>query len=74
MPISVCTCVCWCECECVTACLPRLPGSLTATAASVASASVPSAALVLMVIVLQAIEAPIPDVSLLFAVDWLVDR
>jgi len=47
---------------------------LTATAASVASASVPSAALVLMVVVLQAIEAPIPDVSLLFAVDWLVDR
>jgi len=47
---------------------------LTSTAASVASASVPSAALVLMMIVLTAIEAPVQDVSLLWAVDWFVDR
>ena len=46
--------------------------SLTSTAASVASASVPSAALVLMMIVLTAIEAPVQDVSLLWAVDWFV--
>ena len=47
---------------------------LTSTAASIASASVPSAALVLMLIVLTAIEAPVADVSLLWAIDWLVDR
>merc|ERR1711963_1184970 len=47
---------------------------LTSTAASVASASVPSAALVLMLIVLTAIDAPYQDVSLLWAVDWFVDR
>jgi len=47
---------------------------LTSTAASVASASVPSAALVLMIIVLTAIDAPVQDVSLLWAVDWFVDR
>ena len=45
---------------------------LTSTAASVASASVPSAALVLMLIVLTAIDAPVQDVSLLWAVDWFV--
>eukprot|EP00092_Neocalanus_flemingeri_P000746 GFUD01000790.1.p1 GENE.GFUD01000790.1~~GFUD01000790.1.p1 ORF type:complete len:335 (+),score=67.34 GFUD01000790.1:137-1006(+) len=47
---------------------------LTSTAASIASASVPSAALVLMLIVLQAIDAPVQDVSLLWAIDWFVDR
>merc|ERR1712223_1814993 len=47
---------------------------LTATATSVAAASVPSAALVLMLIVLSAIDAPYQDVSLLWAVDWFVDR
>jgi len=43
---------------------------LTSTAASIASASVPSAALVLMLIVLSAIDAPVADVSLLWAIDW----
>jgi len=47
---------------------------LTSTAASIASASVPSAALVLMLIVLTAIDAPVQDVSLLWAIDWFVDR
>jgi len=47
---------------------------LTSTAASIASASVPSAALVLMLIVLTAIDAPYQDVSLLWAIDWFVDR
>ena len=46
--------------------------SLTSTAASIASASVPSAALVLMMIVLSAIDAPVQDVSLLWAIDWFV--
>ncbi|XP_024947282.1 excitatory amino acid transporter isoform X2 [Cephus cinctus] len=47
---------------------------LTSTAASVSSASVPSAALVLLLVVLSAIDAPVCDVSLLFAIDWFVDR
>ncbi|XP_018575259.1 excitatory amino acid transporter isoform X2 [Anoplophora glabripennis] len=46
----------------------------TSTAASFSSASVPSAALVLLLMVLSAINTPVQDVSLLFAVDWLVDR
>ena len=48
------------------------PSRLTSTAASVASASLPSAALVLMIIVLTAINAPVQDVSLLWTVDWFV--
>lgn len=45
---------------------------LTSTAASMSSASVPSAALVLLLVVLTAIDAPAHDVTLLFAIDWLV--
>lgn len=48
--------------------------AVTATAASVASASVPSAALFLILIVLSAVNLPAEDVSLFFTVDWLVDR
>lgn len=47
---------------------------LTSTAASMSSASVPSAALVLLLVVLSAIDAPVQDVTLLFAIDWFVDR
>ncbi|PSN53710.1 Excitatory amino acid transporter 3 [Blattella germanica] len=47
---------------------------LASTAASFSSASVPSAALVLIFMVLSTIDAPVQDVSLLFAVDWFVDR
>ncbi|XP_065167492.1 excitatory amino acid transporter-like isoform X3 [Atheta coriaria] len=46
----------------------------TSTAASFSSASVPSAALVLLLMVLSSIDTPTQDVSLLFAVDWIVDR
>lgn len=45
---------------------------LTATASSMSSASVPSAALVLLIMVLTAIDAPLQDVTLLFAIDWFV--
>jgi solute carrier family 1 (glutamate/neutral amino acid transporter) protein 4 len=45
---------------------------LTSTACSMSSASIPSAALVLLLVVLTAIEAPVHNVTLLFAVDWLV--
>ncbi|XP_050094164.1 excitatory amino acid transporter [Anopheles aquasalis] len=47
---------------------------LTSTAASMSSASIPSAALVLLLIALSAIDAPIANATILFAVDWFVDR
>nr|ALR88673.1 glutamate transporter-like 134 [Saccoglossus kowalevskii] len=48
--------------------------SLTATLASVGAASIPSAGLVTMFIVLQAAGLPAEDVTLLWTVDWLLDR
>jgi solute carrier family 1 (high affinity glutamate transporter) protein 2 len=48
--------------------------SLTATLASIGAASVPSAGLVTMLIVLTAVGLPVQDVSLIVAVDWLLDR
>ncbi|RZF45728.1 hypothetical protein LSTR_LSTR011867 [Laodelphax striatellus] len=48
--------------------------SLTATLASIGAASIPSAALITMLLVLTALGLPTSDVSLLFAVDWLLDR
>ncbi|XP_053672499.1 excitatory amino acid transporter [Anopheles nili] len=47
---------------------------LTSTAASMSSASIPSAALVLLLIALSAIDVPINNATLLFAIDWFVDR
>ncbi|XP_058809921.1 excitatory amino acid transporter-like [Phymastichus coffea] len=48
--------------------------SLTATLASIGAASIPSAALITMLLVLTALGLPTSDVSLLFAVDWFLDR
>ncbi|XP_063981094.1 excitatory amino acid transporter 2-like isoform X2 [Diachasmimorpha longicaudata] len=48
--------------------------SVTATLASIGAASIPSAALVTMLLVLTALGLPTNDISLLFAVDWLLDR
>lgn len=48
--------------------------SLTATLASVGAASVPSAGLVTMILVLTAVGLPTQDISLIVAVDWLLDR
>nr|CAD7256438.1 unnamed protein product [Timema shepardi] len=48
--------------------------SLTATLASIGAASIPSAALITMLLVLSALGLPTEDISLLFAVDWLLDR
>ncbi|XP_018373275.1 PREDICTED: excitatory amino acid transporter-like [Trachymyrmex cornetzi] len=48
--------------------------SLTATLASVGAASIPSAALVTMLLVLTALGLPTNDISLLFAIDWMLDR
>ncbi|CAJ0960392.1 unnamed protein product, partial [Mesorhabditis belari] len=48
--------------------------SLTATLASIGAASVPSAGLVTMLLVLTAVGLPVKDVSLIVAVDWMLDR
>jgi len=48
--------------------------SLTATAASVGAASVPSAGLITMMLVLSSVGLPLEDISLIVAVDWLLDR
>ncbi|XP_045145304.1 excitatory amino acid transporter 3 [Echinops telfairi] len=48
--------------------------SVTATAASIGAAGVPQAGLVTMVIVLSAVGLPAQDVTLIIAVDWLLDR
>ncbi|XP_062379730.1 excitatory amino acid transporter 3-like [Sardina pilchardus] len=48
--------------------------SITATAASIGAAGVPNAGLVTMVIVLTAVGLPANDVTLIIAVDWLLDR
>ncbi|XP_032872929.1 excitatory amino acid transporter 2-like [Amblyraja radiata] len=48
--------------------------SLTATLASVGAASIPSAGLVTMLLILTAVGLPTNDISLLVAVDWLLDR
>jgi len=47
---------------------------LACTAASMSSAAIPSAAIVLVVMLCSVINLPTDNVSLLFAVDWLVDR
>ncbi|XP_067105787.1 excitatory amino acid transporter 3-like isoform X1 [Osmerus mordax] len=48
--------------------------SVTATLASIGAAGVPNAGLVTMVIVLTAVGLPADDVTLIIAVDWLLDR
>ncbi|XP_062372492.1 excitatory amino acid transporter 3 [Sardina pilchardus] len=48
--------------------------SITATVASIGAAGVPNAGLVTMVIVLTAVGLPAGDVTLIVAVDWLIDR
>lgn len=48
--------------------------SLTATAAAIGAAGIPSAGLVTMTIVLTAVGLPTEDVSLILAIDWFLDR
>jgi solute carrier family 1 (high affinity glutamate transporter) protein 2 len=48
--------------------------SLTATLASIGAASIPSAGLVMMILVLTSVGLPVADISLIVAVDWLLDR
>jgi len=48
--------------------------SITATAASIGAAGIPQAGLVTMVMVLDTVGLPAEDVTLILAVDWLLDR
>lgn len=48
--------------------------SLTATLASIGAASVPSAGLVTMLIILNTLGLPSESISLIYTVDWFLDR
>ncbi|KAL1022010.1 hypothetical protein UPYG_G00021040 [Umbra pygmaea] len=48
--------------------------SITATAASIGAAGIPQAGLVTMVIVLTSVGLPPADITLIVAIDWILDR
>ncbi|KAI3411161.1 hypothetical protein GPALN_003244 [Globodera pallida] len=48
--------------------------SFTSTLASIGAASIPSGALVAMVMILTAVDLPIEYITLILAVDWFLDR
>lgn len=48
--------------------------SITATAASVGAAGIPQAGIVTMLMILDAVGLPPEDISLIIALDWLLDR
>uniref|UniRef100_A0A0N4ZCH9 Amino acid transporter n=1 Tax=Parastrongyloides trichosuri TaxID=131310 RepID=A0A0N4ZCH9_PARTI len=48
--------------------------SITATMAAIGAASIPSAGLITMIMILTALGLPAENVNLILAVDWLLDR
>lgn len=48
--------------------------SITSTAASIGAAGIPQAGLVTLVMVLDTVGLPAEDVSLVIAIDWIIDR
>jgi len=59
-------------CACAVVHTVCLSVSLTATLASIGAASIPSAGLVMMILVLTSVGLPVSDISLIVAVDWLL--
>ncbi|KAL8219813.1 UNVERIFIED_CONTAM: Neutral amino acid transporter B(0) [Gekko kuhli] len=47
---------------------------VTATASSVGAAGIPAGGILTLAIILEAVGLPTKDISLILAVDWLVDR
>lgn len=47
---------------------------VTATASSVGAAGIPAGGVLTLAIILEAVNLPVRDISLILAVDWLVDR
>ena len=47
---------------------------LTATLAAIGAAGIPEAGLVTMIIVLRAVDLPVEGITLILAIDWLLDR
>lgn len=54
--------------------LPDLPSPprVTATASSVGAAGIPAGGVLTLAIILEAVNLPVWDISLILAVDWLV--
>ncbi|XP_023560333.1 neutral amino acid transporter B(0) isoform X3 [Octodon degus] len=47
---------------------------ITATASSVGAAGIPAGGILTLAIILEAVNLPVNDISLILAMDWLVDR
>lgn len=52
--------------------LPSRPLRVTATASSVGAAGIPAGGVLTLAIILEAVNLPVNDISLILAVDWLV--
>ena len=48
--------------------------AITATAASIGAAAVPSAGLITLIMVLTAVGLPLEDIAIIYIVDWFLDR